>query len=93
MQQKSKLFVAIIFFISQSIFAQNNEKKLAIIDGTKIEYKLFRPDSIRKANELIVVFESGVGGGSFEQILPFLPKNITGFEYDRKSDNIQAFPM
>lgn len=83
MQLKAKLLIAITFFLSESAFAQNAERKTVIIEKTKIAYKYFRPETNRKANDPIVVFESGVGGGSFEQILEFLPKNIKGIEYDR----------
>lgn len=80
MQLKVKLLIAITFFLSESVFAQDTERKTVIIEKTKIAYKFFRPETNRKANDPIVVFESGVGGGSFEQILEFLPKNITGIE-------------
>lgn len=73
---------AILFLSTQFLFAQHSQKKSVKIDGVKITYKTFGRDT-RKINEPVLVFESGVGGGSFEQVFEHLPKNITGIEYDR----------
>jgi pimeloyl-ACP methyl ester carboxylesterase len=82
MNLKSKILFATLLFHAQFLFGQNTEKKSVVIDDAKISYKTFRFES-RKENEPILVFESGVGGGSFEQIFQYLPQNITGIEYDR----------
>ena len=80
----NRIILCILCFIAftLSIYGQQNESKLVVVNGKKIAYKTFNIEN-RKNGDPILVFESGVGGGSFEQILPFLPKNITGFEYDR----------
>ncbi|MCG2616024.1 alpha/beta hydrolase [Terrimonas sp. NA20] len=68
--------------LSQIIFAQQGDFRSASVDGKKISYKLFNPEG-RKENDPILVFEHGIGGGSFEQLFRFLPKTISGIQYDR----------
>jgi pimeloyl-ACP methyl ester carboxylesterase len=79
-----KIILNLLFLICfhSSIYAQQNESKLVIADGKKIAYKTFNIEN-RKDGEPILVFESGLGGGTFDPILPFLPSNISGIEYER----------
>ena len=37
----------------------------------------------RKAGEPILVFEAGLGGGTFDPILPLLPNHIASIQYER----------
>ena len=82
MNFKIKLLFAILLFVSQSIFAQSNEQKSVIIDKVKIAYRVRNLES-RKTNEPIIVFESGLGGGTFEPTYTYISKNASYFEYDR----------
>lgn len=77
---KTLSLFALIFSIS--IFAQKNDSKLAIVAGKKMAYKTFNLEN-RKDGEPVLVFESGLGGGTFDPILPFLPDTISGIQYDR----------
>jgi len=83
MKIRSQLLLTLFSFITLAVNAQSIETKTIIIDQSTIAYKLLRPAVTRKSNEPIVVFESGVGGGGFEQLLEFLPGNITGIQYER----------
>lgn len=82
MKTNAIVIFIILLFLKQVLFAQDIKKKSIIIEKVKISYKTFRLES-RRVNEPILVFESGVGGGSFDQIFKYLPKNIAGIEYDR----------
>ncbi|MDQ3681700.1 MAG: alpha/beta hydrolase [Bacteroidota bacterium] len=82
MKSKIKTLLVITFFSTHLLFAQNVEKKFVIIDKVKTAYKTFGLEN-RKGNEPVLVFESGMGGGSFEQIFEYLPKNVAGIEYGR----------
>lgn len=76
--------LCILFLIafSRSIYAQQNVNKLAVVDGKKMAYKTFNIEN-RKDGEPILVFESGLGGGTFDPILPFIPSHISGIQYER----------
>lgn len=84
MKRTNNIVSVIIFLIAfnSSIYAQQNESKLVAVDGKKIAYKTFNIEN-RKDGEPILVFESGLGGGTFDPIIPFLPRNISGIQYDR----------
>ena len=82
MKSKIKTLLIITLLSTQLLFAQNVEKKFVTIDKVKIAFKTFRLET-RKENEPVLVFESGMGGGSFESIFDYLPKNVAGIEYGR----------
>jgi len=77
-------FVFITFFSVTSVFSQTSERKFVSINNKKIAYKTFGPET-RKANEPIVVFESGLGsgGGSYASLFPFIQSKFSGIVYDR----------
>jgi pimeloyl-ACP methyl ester carboxylesterase len=76
--------LVITTFLAGSLFAQTSERNFITINKKKIAYKIFGLEN-RKANEPVVVFESGLGsgGGSFESMIPNLSKNMAGIVYDR----------
>ena len=84
MRSKHKIILSILYVIvfNTSIHAQNNDNKLVVVDGKKIAYKSFNIEN-RKKGEPVLVFETGLGGGTFDPILPFLPDNISGIQYAR----------
>ncbi len=67
---------------SQISLAQQNDFKSISVAGKKISFKTFNIEN-RKKSEPVLVFEHGIGGGSFEQLFAFLPKTISGIQYDR----------
>lgn len=79
---KRVLGILFVIVFSNLIYAQQNKSKFVVVDGKKMAYKTINIES-RKNGEPILVFESGLGGGTFDPILPFLPKNISGIQYDR----------
>jgi len=83
MKSISKIVLGILFSIAlnSSIHAQQ-ESKLVMVEGKNIAYKTFNIEN-RKDGEPVLVFESGLGGGTFDPILPFLPGNIAGIQYAR----------
>lgn len=84
MKNRNKKNWSILFLIAFniSIYSQKNDIKLIDVDGKKISYETFNIEN-RKEGEPILVFESGLGGGTFDPILPFLPSNIPGIQYAR----------
>lgn len=84
MRSTNKTILSTLFIIAlnTSIHAQKNDNKLVIVDDKKIAYKFFNIEN-RKEGEPILVFETGLGGGTFDPILPFLPSNISGIQYAR----------
>ncbi|MBC9930896.1 alpha/beta fold hydrolase [Chitinophaga qingshengii] len=78
---KWRIIVIMICFPVSYLYSQT---KSIAINNLKMAYKTFGLET-RKANEPVIVFESGLGsgGGNFEPLFPHLPKNITGFIYDR----------
>jgi len=86
MKSKIKTLLIITLLSTQLLFAQKVEKKFVTIDKVKIAYKTFNLET-RKGNEPILVFESGMGGGNFEPIFKYLPKNVAGIEYGRSGYN------
>jgi hypothetical protein len=82
MKVKAIAIIAIILLTKPFLFAQDVKKKSLTINNVKLSYRTFRFEA-RKINDPILVFESGVGGGSFGQIFKYLPENIAGIEYDR----------
>lgn len=79
----NKVFhILFLVVLNSSIYAQQNESKLVVVDGKKMACKTFNIEN-RKVGEPILVFESGLGGGTFDPILPFLPSNISGIQYQR----------
>lgn len=79
---KLQILITICFCWSQITFSQVIEKKSVIIDNVKMSYRTFRLDT-RKANEPVIIFENGIGGGGFNQIYQYLPANAACIEYDR----------
>ncbi|RZJ68781.1 MAG: alpha/beta hydrolase [Flavobacterium sp.] len=55
-----------------------------ILNNLKIAYKITLSEN-RKPNEPVIVFESGLGmgGGNFETVFQYLPKDASYFVYDR----------
>src|SRR5688572_6985708 len=86
MKSKIKTLLVITLLSTQLLFAQKVEKKFVTFDKVKIAYKTFNLET-RKGNEPILVFESGMGGGNFEPIFKYLPKNVAGIEYGRNGYN------
>ncbi|WP_324680553.1 alpha/beta hydrolase [Hymenobacter sp. GOD-10R] len=84
MKNINEIISGILFFLAcnLSTHAQQNHSKSVVVDGKKIGYKMFNIQG-RKNGDPIVVFESGLGGGIFDPILPFLPANIASVQYDR----------
>jgi pimeloyl-ACP methyl ester carboxylesterase len=82
MNVKVKVIFVIILLSEQLLFAQDIKKKSITIDNIKLSYRTFRLET-RKINDPILIFESGVGGGNFQQIFKYLPENIACIEYDR----------
>jgi pimeloyl-ACP methyl ester carboxylesterase len=84
MKYINKIISSILFLLAfkLSIYAQQNESKSVVVNGKSIDYKTFNIEN-RKNGEPILVFESGLGGGTFDPILPFLPANISGIQYGR----------
>ena len=82
MKSNIKTFLVITLLSTQLLFAQKVEKKFVTIDKVKIAYKTFNLET-RKENDRVLVFESGMGGGNFEPIFQYLPKNVAGIEYGR----------
>lgn len=71
----------ILFINKNSIFAQQ-ESGLALVDGKKMSYKTFNLDK-RKEGEPVLVFEAGLGGGTFDPLLNFFPDAVSGIQYER----------
>ncbi|UII77826.1 alpha/beta hydrolase [Flagellimonas sp. HMM57] len=84
MRSTNKIILSILFLIvyNSSNYAQNNDDKLVIVDGKKMNYKTTHLEN-RKDGSPILVFESGLGGGTFDPILPFLPSNVSSIQYAR----------
>lgn len=64
------------------LFAQANETKTALVNGKKMSYKTLNIEN-RREGEPILLFESGLGGGTFDPILPLLPSHIAAIQYER----------
>jgi pimeloyl-ACP methyl ester carboxylesterase len=82
---KSILTVAVATFFSiTSAFSQIAERKFISINNKQMAYRTFGLEK-RKANEPIVVFESGLGsgGGAYGSMFPFIQKSFAGIVYDR----------
>lgn len=77
-------FLFITFFSITFAFSQISERKFVSINNKQMAYKTFGLEA-RKANEPIVVFESGLGsgGGNYGSLFPFVQKNFAGIVYDR----------
>ncbi|SDF56441.1 alpha/beta hydrolase [Cellulophaga baltica] len=84
MKVTKKIILSILFLIVYNSFnyAQQNDDKLVVVDGKKITYKTINLEN-RKDGSPILVFESGLGGGTFDPILTFLPSNISSIQYAR----------
>lgn len=84
MKSINKILLGILFLtvFNQIIFAQQNDNKLTVVDGKKMSYKTFNIEN-RKDNDPVLVFEHGLGGGTFDPVLLFLPINISGIQYNR----------
>ncbi|MDR6514619.1 alpha/beta fold hydrolase [Chryseobacterium camelliae] len=67
---------------SSSIIAQQGESQLAVVDGKKLSYRTFNLEK-RKAGEPVLVFETGLGGGTFDPLLGFFPGTVSGIQYER----------
>lgn len=84
MKIRNKIILGIIFLfaLNPAISAQQNNKGLVIVDGKKMAYNTFNLEN-RKDGSPILVFESGLGGGTFDPILSLLPSHISGIQYNR----------
>ncbi len=84
MKNTTKNILGILFLIAfhSSIFAQQNEPKLVVVEGKKMAYKTVNIEN-RKDGDPILVFETGLGGGTFDPLLPLLPGHIAGIQYER----------
>lgn len=84
MRNTNKIILSILFLITYNCtnYAQANDNQLVVVDGKKISYKTTNLEN-RKNGSPILVFESGLGGGTFDPILPFLPSNISSIQYAR----------
>jgi pimeloyl-ACP methyl ester carboxylesterase len=84
MKVTKKIILNILFLIVYNSFnyAQQNDDKLVVVDGKKMTYKTINLEN-RKDGSPILVFESGLGGGTFDPILTFLPSNISSIQYAR----------
>lgn len=78
-----RIILTLVFFYicSHPILAQQ-ESKLVKVDGKKMSYKSFNLDK-RKAGEPVLVFETGLGGGTFDPLLGFFPDTVAGIQYER----------
>lgn len=82
---KSILTVALLTFLSiTSAFSRISDRKFISINNKQMAYRTFGLAE-RKANEPIVVFESGLGsgGGAYGSMFPFIEKSFAGIVYDR----------
>lgn len=78
-----KFFTVLLLVVgSFSTFAQQSANKIVSVEGKKISYKTFNLEN-RKSGEPVLVFEAGLGGGTFDPILSYLPSSISGIQYDR----------
>ena len=84
MKNINKILLSILFLIAFNpvCYAQKNDNKSVVVSGKKMVYKTFNIEN-RKEGEPILVFESGLGGGTFDPIIPLLPSNISGIQYQR----------
>lgn len=79
---KIQILLTFCLFSTHVALSQTAQNKSVIIDNVKMSYSTYRLDS-RKENEPIIVFENGIGGGSFNQIYQYLPANAACIAYDR----------
>ncbi|REC79305.1 hypothetical protein DRF60_05590 [Chryseobacterium elymi] len=79
-----RISVFITFFSITLVFSQTSERKFVSINNKQIAYKTFGLYE-RKANEPILIFESGLGsgGGGYGSLFPFIQKSFAGIVYDR----------
>ena len=80
----NKIILSILLLITYNCtnYAQANDNKLVVVDGKKISYKTTNLEN-RENGSPILVFESGLGGGTFDPILPFFPSNVSSIQYAR----------
>ncbi len=84
-EMRSIIIPVFITLFSITLFhSQTSERKFVSINNKQMAYKTFGLDE-RKANEPIVVFESGLGsgGGGYGSLFPFIQKKYSGIVYDR----------
>ncbi len=74
------LFLGTAF--TKAVSAQSNTSQSVMVEGKKMAYKTSNLAN-RKAGEPILVFEAGLGGGTFDPILPLLPNHIASIQYER----------
>lgn len=73
--------MTLLCFATLTVYSQG-EMKSTIVDGKKMGYKTFNLEA-RKDGDPVIVFETGLGGGTFDPILPYLPNTISGIQYER----------
>ncbi|WP_426278622.1 alpha/beta fold hydrolase [Chryseobacterium sp. S-02] len=75
---------AFVIFQMPLIFSQSTERKFVSINNKQMAYTTFGLEK-RKANEPVVVFESGLGsgGGAYGSMLPLVREKFAGIVYDR----------
>jgi len=74
------LFLGTAF--AKAVYAQPNTNQMVMVEGKKMVYKTSNLAN-RKAGEPILVFEAGLGGGTFDPILPLLSSHIASIQYER----------
>ncbi len=76
--------IACCLIIPQLLKAQNAETAYVSVNHIKTAYKVAGLAN-RKEGKPIIIFESGLGmgGGNFEPVFPYLPKEAAYFVYDR----------
>ncbi len=74
------LFLGTAF--AKAVYAQPNTNQMVMVEGKKMVYKTSNLAN-RKAGEPILVFEAGLGGGTFDPILPLLSSHIASLQYER----------
>ncbi|WP_223845486.1 alpha/beta hydrolase [Flavobacterium selenitireducens] len=65
-----------------SVQAQKSHSGTVSVNGKMMGFKTVNIEN-RKNGAPILVFESGLGGGTFDPVLPFLPPDIASFQYER----------
>ncbi len=79
---KTMLLLFLCTAFTKVVSAQPNQGQTVIVRGKKMAYKTNNLTN-RKAGDPILVFEAGLGGGSFDPILPLLPSHIASIQYER----------
>lgn len=84
MKSSTLNFIIFCLILPNIIIAQNSQTTYVSVNNIKTAYKVVGIEN-RKDGTPIIIFESGIGmgGGNFETIFPYLPKEASYFIYDR----------